>query len=100
MNTKEKTMKPERIKAIRTALGDSAFDFAIRLKVTPYAIHKWEGAEGHEPKGPTELMLEMYEYGVGLSDELSEPAQRLFDIMLHRKAGNGKKPKHRHRVSA
>ena len=86
MSDKERKMTPERIKKIREKLDESAFRFCSRLAVTPEAVRKWEGdTKSASPPGATaEIVLELYEYALGIQPISEGPAKQLLDLLQQR----------------
>lgn len=55
-------MSPERIKALRQALGRTQAEFAADLGLKLRAVTYWEaGAPGRSPTGPALILLHMLE---------------------------------------
>jgi DNA-binding transcriptional regulator YiaG len=66
MKRDDTPMTPERIKAIRTALGLTQAEFAARLETTCRHIQRWEyagenAAVQRAPRGPSAAMLRALE---------------------------------------
>lgn len=54
---------PERVKAVRKALGETQEVFARRFRLHPEAIRTWEQDRG-QPSGPATVILDQLESAV------------------------------------
>lgn len=43
---------PERVKTIRVMLGETQFQFAERVGVSPDMVHRWETGKSEPMRGP------------------------------------------------
>lgn len=56
---------PERVRAVRKALGETQDQFARRFRLHPESIRTWEQGRGR-PSGPASIILEQLEKQAGI----------------------------------